>query len=112
MFENSPAKGTSMDERIALLEPRPNFSGSIMDDARERLIVALDVPSSAAAQKIAIEIWSRNVESMPAPAFPNTGSSILEKIESPSCAWPASDMRSIEFIQKSRQLLPLFCRVS
>src|SRR5438132_11189092 len=59
--------------------------------------------SSAAAQKIAIEIWSRNVESMPAPAFPNTGSSILEKIESPSCAWPASDIRSTAFIQKDQQ---------
>jgi orotidine-5'-phosphate decarboxylase len=56
MFENSPAKGTSMDEPIALLEPRPSFSGSIMDDARERLIVALDVSSSAAAQKIVTAI--------------------------------------------------------
>lgn len=41
-----------MDGRIALSEPRPRFPGSRMDDARERLIVALDVSSAAAAQKI------------------------------------------------------------
>lgn len=41
-----------MDGRIALLEPRPDFSGSNMHDARERLIVALDVSSAAAANKI------------------------------------------------------------
>jgi orotidine-5'-phosphate decarboxylase len=41
-----------MDERIALLEPRPRFPGDRMDDPRERLIVALDVSSAAAAQRI------------------------------------------------------------
>jgi orotidine-5'-phosphate decarboxylase len=41
-----------MDGRIALLDPRPRIPGYHMHDARERLIVALDVSSAAAAQKI------------------------------------------------------------
>src|SRR5437867_13126776 len=68
--------------------------------------------SSAAAQKIATGIWSPSVGNMLEPAFPNIGSSILEKVESPSCGWRANAMRPMEFIQKGRQLLPFFYRVS
>lgn len=52
----TPREVTSMAECIDLVEPRPSFFGPIMDDARERLIVALDVSSSAAAQKIVTAI--------------------------------------------------------
>lgn len=41
-----------MNERLAVLEPRPGLARHRMKDARERLIVALDVPSAAAAQRI------------------------------------------------------------